>query len=250
MILRIDGKQIEAKKWDTILSAAKRNGISIPSLCHHDALENVGACRLCVVEVKTSSNGERKLVTACEYKVAPHIEVFTHSEAVRRSRQTTLDLLLARAPENKLLLDLSRENGVESTSYSTSPDANECILCYLCTRACEKMGCNAISAVGRGQGKSIQPPFLTVPDACVGCGSCAAICPTGFIEMIDMPSKRVIWGKEFERAKCESCGAPLIPVAYREWAIANRELPEDYYLQCQECKRKELASKFSGLGVS
>lgn len=249
MILRIDGKQIEAKKWDTILTAAKRAGISIPSLCHHDALENVGACRLCVVEVAQVGRSNRKLVTACEYKVTPHLEVHTHTDPVLRSRQSTLDLLLARAPENKFLLELSRQNGVEPTTYSTPPNATECILCYLCTRACEKMGCHAISVIGRGQKKSVNAPFLTASDDCVGCGSCVAICPTGFIKMVDTATTRTVWGKTFKRAQCVSCGAPLIPIAYRDYAIATRDLPEEYYQQCQECKRKELSDKFSGLGV-
>lgn len=249
MIVRIDGKQVEAKKWDTVLSAAKRAGIHIPTLCHHDALENVGACRLCMVEVSTNAGASRKMVTACEYKVTPDLEVYTRSEEVLRSRQTTLDLLLARVPGNKLLLELSAQNGVAPSSYPKPPNATDCILCYLCTRTCEKMGCHAISAVGRGQNKAIASPFLSAPDACVGCGSCAYVCPTNHIKMEDTPTTRTIWGKTFERARCVTCGAPLIPVAYREYAIEHRSLPDDYYLQCQECKRKELSAKFSKLGV-
>ncbi|MBN2528297.1 MAG: (2Fe-2S)-binding protein [Deltaproteobacteria bacterium] len=249
MYIRIDGKQVEAKKWDTILSAARRADIDIPSLCHHPALETVGTCRLCIVEVMMEGLAERKVVTACETKVAANMEVYTRTESIRKARRTTLDLLMARAPHSEVLQTLSVKNGLEPRMHPVIPEANDCVLCLLCVRACEQMGCNAISVSGRGESRSIAPPFLSPPDACVGCGACARICPTNCIEMTDSPTTRTIWGKSFERTRCESCGAPMMPVAYRQYAIAQRDLPEDYYAQCQECKRKEISLKYADLVV-
>ena len=67
--------------------------------------------------------------------------------------------------------------------------------------------------------------------------------------MTETPTSITIWGKEFERARCVTCGAPMMTIAYRDYATANRELPEDYYTQCQECKRNEVTSKFAGLSM-
>ena len=249
MFIRIDGKQVEAKKWDTVLSAARRAGIDIPSLCYHPALETAGACRVCVVEVFQKGWRERQQVTSCEYRVQPDLEVFTHSENVLKTRRTTLDLLMARAPRNAALQALSRNIEYPQTIYPPVPDANDCVLCLLCTRACEQMGCNAISVTGRGEKRKIEPPFGTSPDACIGCGACARICPTQCIEMTQTPTTITIWGKEFERARCVTCGAPMMTIAYQAYAIANRELPDDYYTQCEVCKRKEVTSRFASLSM-
>ena len=161
MFIRIDGKQIEAKSWDTVLSAARRAGIDIPSLCYHPALETAGACRICVVEVFQKGWQERKLVTSCEYKVVSGLEVFTRSETVLKTRRTTLDLLAARAPKNKTLQSLSRGIELPETIHPPVSDANDCVLCLLCTRACDQMGCSAISVSGRGENRKIEPPFAT-----------------------------------------------------------------------------------------
>jgi bidirectional [NiFe] hydrogenase diaphorase subunit len=121
-------------------------------------------------------------------------------------------------------------------------------MCYLCTRACAAMGCHAISAVNRGTLKQIAPPFLENSDSCIGCGSCAEICPTGHIEMVDTQTTRKIWGNEFAFAKCDSCGEPTITEAYRDYAVKNRGLLPDYYTTCPSCKKKSMASMFSKVG--
>ncbi|MBN2714534.1 MAG: (2Fe-2S)-binding protein [Deltaproteobacteria bacterium] len=249
MFIRIDGKQVEVKKWDTVLSAARRAGIQIPSLCYHPALETAGACRVCIVEVFEKGWSERKQVTACEYKVQPDLEVYTRSESVLKTRRTTIDLLMARAPQNAALQALSKNVEYPQTIYPPVADAGDCVLCLLCTRACEQMGCNAISVSGRGDTRKIEPPYGANPDACIGCGACARICPTGCIALTETPATITIWGKVFERLHCVTCGAPMMSIAYRDYAVANRELPEDYYTQCQECKRKEVTARFAGLSM-
>ncbi len=248
MKITIDGKKVEAKRWDTVLTAARRAGIAIPSLCQLDSLENVGACRLCMVEVNHPHWRGAKLVTACEYPVESGLEVITTSEEVLRLRRANLDLLLARAPESRRLQQMSAEMGLEQSGYVRPDKGTACILCMLCTRVCEKLGCNAIAPAGRGLDKRIDTPFGGYPDTCIGCGACAAICPVDCIEMTDTAKTRTIWGRTFEFVKCAECGTPVITVEYRDYAIAHRSLPADYYNECSDCKRRKLAVKFAKVG--
>ena len=245
----INGRRLSANGGETILAVAKRNGVDIPTLCHHEALEPVGACRLCTVEITHEKwNGWRGLVTSCLYPVEDGLEVFTDSESVRRLRQTVLDLLLARCPDSEVILELAEKHG-DVTEYEHFTDGSKCIMCYLCVRACASVGCFAISAVNRGTLKEIAPPFHEGGDSCVGCGSCAAICPTGHIEMEDTETVRKIWGNTFEFIKCPECGGPVMTKAYRDFAEKNRDLRDDYYDVCAVCKRKGTAERFAKVGA-
>lgn len=248
MHIFINGKRFQANEGETILDVARRNDIEIPTLCHHDALEPVGACRLCTVEITRAEwQGWTNLVTSCLYPVADGLEVLTDSEAVIRLRQTILSLLAARCPESKVIRELAEKTG-EVTSYKPFTDGSKCIMCYLCTRACAKVGLNAISPVNRGTLKEIAPPFHESADACVGCGSCAAICPTGHIKMVDTHSTREIWGKKFAFVPCRECGAPVMTDKYFEYAVRTSGLGEDYYTTCAACKKKNLAGHFAKVG--
>jgi NADH dehydrogenase/NADH:ubiquinone oxidoreductase subunit G len=248
MYVFIDNKQYAAKEGETILDVARRNGIEIPTLCHHEALEPVGACRLCMVEITHQDwKGWTGLVTSCLYPVEDGLEVLTDSGSVRRQRQTVLDLLLARCPESKLIREMAEKHG-RITQYEPFTDGSKCIMCYLCVRSCAAVGCHAISAVNRGTLKQIAPPFQTAPDACVGCGSCAAICPTGHIEMSDTRAARTIWGRSFDFITCDSCGAPVITAAHAEHAAERDGLPEQDWATCAACKKKSLAQRFDKVG--
>ena len=245
----IDGKRFVAEEGETILSVAKRNGIYIPTLCHHEALEGVGACRLCMVEITHKDwNGWTNLVTACLYPVENGLEVSTASDAVRSSRQTTLDLLMARCPDSEVIRMLAEENGEPSVLYEQSTDGSKCVMCYLCVRACEQVGCSAIGAVSRGVTKEIATPFHENADACVGCGACAEICPTGNIEIKDTATEREIWGQKFKFVLCDECKAPVMTEAYRDFAVENKDLSKDYYTTCSSCKKKNLAAHFAKVG--
>ncbi|MDJ0762608.1 MAG: 2Fe-2S iron-sulfur cluster-binding protein [Myxococcota bacterium] len=249
MHIFINGKKLIATKGETVLSVAKRNRVDIPTLCHHDALEPVGACRLCTVEITHEDwNGWKGLVTSCLYPVVDGLVVATDSPAVVRLRQTILDLLVARCPESAVIRDLAEKHG-PVTEYKRHTDGSKCIMCYLCTRACAAVGCHAISAVNRGTLKEIAPPFHQDAIACVGCGTCAAICPTGHIQMTDKPRTREIWGRTFDFIQCEDCGAPVITAAYRDFAVQHQKLDESYYTTCTACKKKRTAQRFSTVGA-
>lgn len=250
MNITIDGKKLSAEEGETILEVARRAAIDIPTLCHHDALEPVGACRVCVVEIAHADDvGGKRIVTACQYPVEDGMTVWTKSPLVVEQRQTTLSLLVARCPNVKAIRDMAEQYGGEVAEYTSFDEDEKCILCYLCTRTCAAVGPEAIAAVGRGKIKEIAPPFHGAAEACIGCGSCARVCPTGCIEMVDEDGKRRIWGRELELITCDSCGAPIITKAYRDHAVQAYDLDESYYTTCAACKRTLLAKRMSGIGV-
>ena len=109
----IDGRSVSVEKDATILDAARKAGVWIPTLCHHPAVSAPAACRLCMVEL---DRGEwKQMVTACNYPVRRDIRVCVSSESAVRTRRGVMELLLARAPQNKELKALARRMGVEGT---------------------------------------------------------------------------------------------------------------------------------------
>jgi len=178
--LTINNRKIQAEEDATVLDAARKNGMDIPTLCHHPALEPQGMCRLCTVEVVAGKR--RRFVTACNYPVSEGLEVFTHSEEVLSARRTIIELLWARCPDVEVIRDLAGELGVDRPRFRLEDDA--CILCGLCVRMCEeRMGRSAISLVGRGVDLKVDTPFHIQTDVCMACGACVSVCPTGVLEL-------------------------------------------------------------------
>jgi bidirectional [NiFe] hydrogenase diaphorase subunit len=203
--LTIDGQKVEALEGSTILEAAREHGIEIPTLCYHEALEPYGSCRLCVVELSTP-RGPR-LVASCVYPAEEGAVVKTNSEMVQGSRRMTVELLLAAAPQAKVIQKLAAEMGVSEPRVSLGDSS--CILCGLCVRACrEIVGANAISLVNRGFTKEVRPPFEIGSNACIGCTTCVFICPTGAIKLEDVLANRSVhrWDSDFETTPCRLCG--------------------------------------------
>lgn len=181
----IDGREVVAEEGATILDAARKSGISIPTLCYHPALEPYGACRLCVVEV--TARGRKRLVTSCNYAVGEGLEVSTNSDEVKVVRKILLELLLSRCPNVELIQNLAKEYGVEKPRFPVEDE--DCILCGLCTRICEeRMGVGAIGLMGRGIEQKVGTPFDKLSDVCRTCGACAFVCPTGAIKLEDITS--------------------------------------------------------------
>ena len=201
--LKINGMDVSVPAGSTILEAARSIAVEIPTLCYLKDINEIGACRICVVEVK----GARSLVTACVFPVAPGMEVFTNTEKVRKSRKLTLELLLSTHDKNCLscvrsgtceLQQLCKEFGVDDPDYYAGEnfnyafddsaahmvrDNNKCILCRRCMAACDNQCISVIGANNRGFDTHISSPFdkVLAHVSCISCGQCIVNCPTAAI---------------------------------------------------------------------
>ena len=203
--LTIDDRKVEALEGSTLLEVARENGIEIPTLCYHEALEPYGGCRLCVVELETPKGP--RLVASCVHPAEEGAVVKTSSGMVQKSRRMTVELLLAAAPNAKLIQELAAEMGVKEPRVKLGD--NDCVLCGLCVRACKEIvGANAISVVNRGFAKEVKPPFEIGSNACIGCTTCVYICPTGAIKLQDVQTDRSVheWESGFQTRPCKICG--------------------------------------------
>lgn len=203
--LTINGNEVNTKPGRTILDVAREKGLSIPTLCHHEALEPFGACRLCVVEVMA---GERwRLVTSCTYPCSDGLEIRTDSEAIRRSRRMTVELLMASSAHVPLIQQLGQEMNVRAPRFSM--ERSDCILCGLCVRACrEIVGIGAISVINRGIEKKVSTPFRITSGDCIECGTCILVCPTGALSFEDITGGAISvhsMGSDFHELDCKIC---------------------------------------------
>jgi len=179
--LQIDGKEVKATTGMTILEAAQRVGISIPTLCHHEKLEPFGACRICIVEVDV--RGWKRHVVSCVYPVAENLVVKTRSEKIDKIRKMILELLLAHAPDSPQLKDLAKEYGADKNRFEK--DASFCIHCALCVRYCaEVKKANAVGFVDRGIRKEISFIPEIAAKECRSCMECFPLCPTSYLQAV------------------------------------------------------------------
>ena len=179
ILLQIDGIEVKATKGMTLLEAAQRVGISIPTLCHHEKLEPFGGCRLCIVEVE--DRGWTKLVVSCVYPVENNLIVRTWSEKVDRIRKMIIELLMAHAPDSFQLLEYAKEYGADRNRFEK--EASFCIHCGLCVRYCaEVKKKNAIGFVDRGIRKEISFVPQIAAKECWDCKECFPLCPTSALQ--------------------------------------------------------------------
>jgi iron-only hydrogenase group A len=211
--VRIDDMEVKVPMGTTILEAAKRVNIKIPTLCQHDDLCLAGVCRVCIVEVEN----ERTLQASCSYPIFNPISVKTYSPKVRRARRNIIQLLLKNhygecyscAKNNNCeLQSLAKEYGVttykfghidkpryekDQSSYAVERDMNKCILCRRCVRTCiDLQEVGTLEAINRGANTKIAT-YLDMPlndVVCINCGQCINRCPTGALKAKD-PAEEV-----------------------------------------------------------
>jgi aldehyde:ferredoxin oxidoreductase len=186
--ITINGKKIAVVKDSFLLKAVQEAGFNIPTLCHHKDLTPSGICRLCTCEVEIK--GKKRLVTACNYPVRIELKVETDSDRVKSHRKRLAEMYLGRWPNVPLVKDIAKRCGVTDGSQFRSDLTDEnpqaCILCGHCVKACDEFIQEEIlDFAGRGIKRHLTMPFGEVDPHCIGCTSCAYVCPTGAIEIID-----------------------------------------------------------------
>jgi bidirectional [NiFe] hydrogenase diaphorase subunit len=203
--LRIDDRPISARDGQTILEAARENGIAIPTMCHLEGVSDVGACRLCLVEV-ASIGGAGRLLASCVTEADEGMEVRTATGRLQEYRRMIVELLLAErnhvcsvcvANNHCELQDMAAALGVDHVRYDYlgpacgvdlsheryGVDHNRCILCTRCVRVCDELeGAHTWDVAGRGNLSRViidmNQPWGT-SDTCTSCGKCVMACPTG-----------------------------------------------------------------------
>lgn len=212
--LTINGIPVQVEKGSTILEAARKIGIEIPTLCFMKEINEIGACRMCIVEAN-EGRGFR-IVTSCVYPVTEGMQVLTNTEKIQKYRKTTLELILSVHDKSCLscvrstnceLQKLCRDYGVDHSQFegakphyekdTSTPhlvrDNNKCILCRRCVATCNNQYVSVIGANDRGMDTSIGQPFdLPLNNTpCISCGQCTVVCPTGALTERDDTQK--VW---------------------------------------------------------
>ena len=233
----IDGKSVEVEKGSTVLLAAQKAGVHIPTLCYLKDVNAIGACRVCLVEVK----GAKALQPACVYPVSDGLEVHTNTPKVREARKAVVELLLSNHPADCLtcvrsgnceLQTMAQQMGIREIRFegekSTFPiddrsvaivrDPNKCILCRRCVATCQKVqGVSILGLVNRGFNSTVGTAFNHPLDDinCALCGQCINACPVGALSEKDDTAK--VWAALADENKhCIVQFSPAVRIAISE----------------------------------
>lgn len=253
-IIYFDGKECSFNTGETVLEAARKNGVHIPTLCYHKKLSPIGSCRVCMVEIE----GADTPMASCTTEVIEGMTVQTNTEEVRELRRTAIRLMLVNhnlycagcaAVGNCTLQELAYEYRIEEHGFEDIPerysekpfasplinyDPLRCVMCQRCIHACKEIkGINALSIIQKGNAARV----TSDKDKCISCGECVHVCPVGALtQKVTAPRVRVNQMSSV-RSTCPYCGVGcqinLRVTDKKVWAVtADDEAPPNYGSLC------------------
>lgn len=232
----LNDKPVSVEQPMTILEAARANSVDIPSLCYHPAVKPSGSCRLCAVEI-IGHSGKPTTMLSCILKVKEGLVVKTESELVQKARLKAVKTLLQMAPQSKRIRQLA-----EAYDIPLGPPPDGCIRCRLCIRVCKEIvGAEALKMEKREGINYVVP----IEGQCIGCGTCANICPTDTIILGDLDNVRTISIRDeiigrHPLAVCEGCGKRFATpkfLAYIERRTDPHPHVKDEHRYCPTCAK-------------
>ncbi len=235
--ITIDDTRLSVEEGRTVLDVARANGIDIPTLCFHSALKPSGSCKLCAVAV-TAANGRSTIMLSCILKAKPGMIIATRGEAVTEARIRAFERLIRLAPTAAVIRQLAEDHDVP-----IGPRPDGCIRCRLCIRVCKEIvGPEALKMEKRTDGHYV------VPEAgrCIGCGTCANLCPTGAIHVSDADGVRTIAIRDevigrHPLERCEGCGkrfaTPKFLDLVQHRTLAHHSDVKTHHRYCPTCAK-------------
>ncbi len=242
--IKINGQRYEVEEEKRLLLILRERGIKVPSLCFHQALIPAESCKLCVVEIKEQGKPVQSRLS-CSVKPVEGMEITTESSMVHKLRNNAIGDLLKMAPYAEVIHRLGLEFGLTT---GIKPDG--CIRCQLCVRVCKDIiGANALKIIKKEEMLYVAP---SETGTCIGCGTCANICPTGAIRTEDKENVRTILIRDEVIGKhllerCELCGRYYATILFLEHVKAcegSHPDEKEHHQHCPTCAKLYVKQKF------